>query len=266
MTPTQRFYFKLINALLDSVYDVVKGYNECKQIEHGSKSKSRFDPVSAYDNVVEIGIIDVLNALNPNASIYGEECGISVSGDSMWFIDPIDGTKSFVSGSPVWGTILGIANGNNVIMGAVDHPMLSERLIAVGGVTYYRARAASFKRLTSQFKCDKRLSQCVVATSSANVMTSFERVKFSKLARAARNVIYYYDCYAYTLLIKGYIDVIVECHFKPYDFVGLVPILKGIGCFVCDWQGNDVCYSDRVLVSRSLSVQNSALDLMNAVC
>ncbi len=180
-------------------------------------------------------------------------------------MEPIDNTKAFITGSPVWGTVLGIAQRNNIVMGAVNHPMLAERLIAVNGATYYRGRELEFKRLRPQSQSEKPLAHCVIATSSLNTMAAFERAQFSKLAQAVRHVIYYYDCYAYTLLAKGYIDAVLECHFKPYDFLGLVPVLKGAGCCVCNWQGSEVCYASKVLVSRNRSVQANVLELINDV-
>ncbi|ATY93538.1 Histidinol phosphatase [Candidatus Hodgkinia cicadicola] len=264
MTASQAFYFKLMNAFLDVAAGLVNGYNQCRRIDYSSKSKSKFNPVSAYDKIIEINIRDALVLLAPSVNVYGEECGFDYTGsDNTWFIDPIDGTKSFIRGSSVWGTILGLAKRNNVVMGAVGHPMMNERLVAVGGNSYYGGGGGGFKRLPLQSQDDKPLSKCVVATSSIDLMSVRERAKFVKLVEATQHTIYYYDCYAYTLLSKGYIDIIVECHFKPYDFVGLVPILKATGCCVCDWQGNDVCYSDRVLVVRNSKIKASVLPFVN---
>ncbi|AHL31099.1 MAG: Histidinol-phosphatase [Candidatus Hodgkinia cicadicola] len=264
MTLTQRFYFKLINALLDTAGDSIKSCNQCKILDCVSKSEYKFDPVSAYDSAIETSIKDALNLMTLNVSVYGEELGFNTrAAASAWFVDPIDGTKAFVSGSPIWGTILGVAKRNNVVMGAVNHPMLSERLVAVGGATYYRGRNTKFKRLALQSQCAKPLTQCVVATSSADVLTAIERAKFAKLTRAVRQVIYYYDCYVYTLLAKGYVDAVFDCRFRPYDFLGLLPVLKGIGCCVCNWQGNEVCYSDKILVSRNADVRTNLLELIN---
>ncbi|XXN19682.1 MAG: inositol monophosphatase family protein [Candidatus Hodgkinia cicadicola] len=252
-----------MNALLDVAAELANNCNRRKRISYNSKSETKFDPVSAYDKVIEINIRDVLMLLAPNVSVYGEEYGLSgISGANMWFVDPIDGTKSFICGSPVWGTILGLTKHNNVVMGAVGHPMLNERLVGVGGVAYYGANVTGFKQLPLQSQDDKPISKCVIATSSADVMSVSERAKFSKLAGAARHTINCYDCYAYTLLSKGYIDAVVECHFRPYDFLGLVPILKGTGCCVCDWQGNDVCYSDRVLVARNYRIKTKVLSFI----
>lgn len=160
---------------------------------------------------------------------------------------------------------MGVAKRNNVVIGAVGHPMLSERLVGINGATYYCGRNTKFKRLASQSQRAKPLAQCVVATSSADVMTAIERAKFVKLTRAVRHVIYYYDCYVYTLLAKGYVDAVFECRFRPYDFLGLLPVLKGVGCCVCNWQGGEVCYADKILVSRNADTQTGLLELINDI-
>ncbi|AUG34105.1 Histidinol phosphatase [Candidatus Hodgkinia cicadicola] len=266
MTLTQKFYFKLINALLDAAGADVKTCNQCKILDCVSKSEHKFDPMSAYDSEIEISIRDALTLMTPNANTYGEELGLSArAAANTWFVDPIDGTKAFVSGSPIWGTILGIAKRNNIVMGAVNHPMLTERLVAVDGVTYYRGCDANFKRLPLQSQRAKPLTQCVVGTSSADAMSVAERAKFAKLTRVARHVIYYCDCYVYTLLAKGYVDAVVECRFRPYDFLGLVPVLKGVGCCICNWQGAEACYADKILVSRNADIQTSLLELINDI-
>ncbi|XXM93248.1 MAG: inositol monophosphatase family protein [Candidatus Hodgkinia cicadicola] len=263
MTLTQKFCFKLINALLDIIGVPLVACNQCGSIDYASKAKATFNPVSAYDNVIEISIRDALRLLAPAADVYGEECGYNARGaPTTWFVDPIDGTKAFISGSPVWGTILGVLEHNNIAMGGVNHFMLSERIVAVNGITYYRGANASFRRLPLQPRCSKPVAQCVIATSSIDAMTAAERAKFNTLARCARHVVYNYDCYAYTLLMKGYVDAVVECHFKPYDFIGLLPALKGIGCCVCNWRGREVCCADKVLVSRSAGVQANVLALI----
>ncbi|AUG91368.1 Histidinol phosphatase [Candidatus Hodgkinia cicadicola] len=264
MTLTQKFYFKLINALLDCAGASIKSCNQCKVLDCVSKSEYKFDPVSAYNSAIEISIKDALNLMTLNANVCSEGLGFNArAAASAWFVDAIDSTKAFVSGSPIWGTILGVAKRSNVVMGAVNHPMLSERLVAVGGATYYRGCNAKFKRLASQPQRAKPLNQCVVAASSADVMTAIERAKFAKLARAVRQLIYCYDCYVYTLLAKGYVDAVFDCRFRPYDFLGLLPVLKGISCCVCSWQGGEACYADKILVSRNADIRADLLELIN---
>ncbi len=160
---------------------------------------------------------------------------------------------------------MGIAKRNNIVMGAVDYPMLAERLVAVDGMTYYRGCDAKFKRLPLQSQCAKPLAQCVVATSCADAMTVIERAKLAKLTRVVRHVAHCSDCYVYTLLAKGYIDAVLKCRFRPYDFLGLVPVLKGTGCCVCNWQGSEVCYADGILVSRNANIQTNLLELINDI-
>ncbi len=160
---------------------------------------------------------------------------------------------------------MGIAKRDNIVMGAVNYSALTERLVAVGGITYYRGCDAKFRRLPLQPQCAKPLAQCVVAVSSADAATIIERAKFAKLMRVVRRVVYCSDCYVYTLLAKGYIDAVFECRFRRYDFLGLVPVLKGTGCCISDWRGTEVCCADGMLVSRNAGIQTSLLGLINDI-
>ncbi|XXM93459.1 inositol monophosphatase family protein [Candidatus Hodgkinia cicadicola] len=265
MARTQKFYFNLINCVLDVAEKLVADCNWGKRISFGLKPGSKFNPVSEYDKVIEIGLRDALRLLAPDIDVYGEECGRVATGlADVLFVDPIDGTKAFVSGSPVWGTILGLSKLGNIVLGAVNYPMLGERLISLGGLTYCRIGASSsFRPLKPRCSVNKPISRCIVATSSASAMTSDELTRFARLEAKVMNTIRCYDCFAYSLLAKGCIDAVVECHFKPYDFVGLVPILKGAGCLVSDWSGNETCYASRIVASRSPTLHTELLAIIN---
>ncbi|WGS83428.1 MAG: inositol monophosphatase family protein [Candidatus Hodgkinia cicadicola] len=265
MTRTQKFYFNLINCVLDVAEKLVADCSWGKHISFGLKPGSKFNPVSEYDKVIEMGLRDALRLLAPNVDIYGEECGSVAMGlANVLFVDPIDGTKAFVSGSHVWGTILGLSKLGNIVLGAVNYPMLGERLISLGGSTYCRiGSSSSFMSLKPRCLVNKHISRCIVATSSASVMTSDELARFTRLETKVMHTIHCYDCYAYALLAKGCIDAVIECHFKPYDFVGLVPILKGAGCLITDWSGNETSYDERIVASRSPKLQDCLLAAIN---
>ncbi|ATW06022.1 Histidinol phosphatase [Candidatus Hodgkinia cicadicola] len=266
MTLTQKFYFKLINALLDAAGADAKACSRCKILDCVSKTECEFDPVSMCGSQIEVCIRDALTLMALNVNMYSEGLRLNArAAANTWFVEPIDCANALATGSPIWGTILGIARRNNIVMGAVDHPMLTERLVAIGGATYYRDCGAGFRRLRLQSQRAKPLAQCVVAVASADVASAFERAKFAKLTRAVHRMIYCCDCYVYTLLAKGYIDAVVECRFRPYDFVGLVPVLKGVGCSISNWQGDGMCCAGKVLVSRSAGVQTSLLALINNI-
>ncbi len=147
--------------------------------------------------------------------------------------------------------------------GALNHPGLRERLIGISGKTYYSQDSCDFKILKTA-KEAKRKHEYIVATSSYDIMDEIERDAFAELADTALYVIFDYDCYAYNLLAKGHIDAVVDRQLKPHDFVGLVPILKGAGCVVSDWEGYDSCYSQRTIAARTAEIKNDIVGLFSA--
>ncbi|XNX62413.1 MAG: inositol monophosphatase family protein [Candidatus Hodgkinia cicadicola] len=151
--------------------------------------------------------------------------------------------------------------GGDLRLGALNHPELNERLIGIAGKTYWSQGGCDFKILKTPTEA-KQIRDCIVATSSYELMDSFERNAFIEFADTAAYVMLDYDCYAYTLLAKGKIDAVVDCHLRPHSFIGLVPILKGAGCVVSDWSGRDVCYSERTIAARTAEIRDDIIELM----
>ncbi|PIM95701.1 Histidinol phosphatase [Candidatus Hodgkinia cicadicola] len=244
-----KFYFKLINSVLDNIRCHTKDLSIFNRIDFVSKGKG-FNPVTIYDKVIENDLIELADLITPKIKVYGEEFKVGINNNSMWLIDPIDGTKSFVCGSPIWGTLISLIKNGAFVFGAVDHPMLDERLVAIDGKTFYKDKHHNFITLPNVVDNKKRLNQYIIASSSIGHMTLKKRKAFTRLSKKVQHVIYDYDCYAYTMLAKGYIDAVIECNLNPYDFVQLVPILKGVGCEIYDWKGKDTCYSTNIIASK----------------
>ncbi|PIM95376.1 Histidinol phosphatase [Candidatus Hodgkinia cicadicola] len=264
MELTYSFYFKLINAILDNVRCHTSDLRLNNEIEFISKGNG-YNPVTIYDKIIESDIIELINLITPKINVYSEEFGCCSNSNSMWVIDPIDGTKSFVSGSPIWGTLIGLIKDGSFVLGAVDHPILDERLIAINGKTFYKNKNHNFVLLPKIFD-NKMLKQYVIATSSSSHMNLKERRVFTRLSKKVQHVIHDYDCYAYTLLAKGCIDAVIDCNLRPYDFVQLVPILKGVGCEIYDWKGNDTCYSKRIVASKPGGIRHNIVKILSKVC
>ncbi len=198
----------------------------------------------------------MINAIFPDTIICTEESenGFNLQSNNVWMLNPINNTKSFSYGLPVWGTSISLIKNGNYIFGAIDHPCLNERLISIGNNTYYKNCYETI--LLPKIITSKNINQCAIATSSLPTMTNNEKEMFLSLSNEVQHVIYNYDCYAYTLLMKGYIDIVIDCGLKPYDFLPLVPMLKSLGFNISDWEGNEVCYSDKVIVTRSCKVSD----------
>ncbi len=257
-----KFYFKLINAILDASAQHTSNFNNGKKIKYISKNKEGFNPVSKYDRKIENSIVNIVKVFDPEAKIYGEEFNYScLKKNNIWIIDPIDGTRSFICGSPIWGTLIALIKNDCLIFGALDHPALGERLIGMSNITYYKNKSKDFVVLKKIKDDTKRIEQYIIATSSYHYMNKSERLLFSNLVSKVQQVIYNYDCYAYTMLIKGYIDAVIDCNLKLYDIAGLVPLLKGVGYEIYNWQGKDVCFDTKIIVSKA-GMRENILNIM----
>ncbi|MGP1911434.1 MAG: inositol monophosphatase family protein [Candidatus Hodgkinia cicadicola] len=263
MTKTQKFYFKIIDLILQTISNLTRRVNDLRKLKYRSKSNFAFDPVTWYDRTIESTVIDMIRTILPEANIYGEEFGYlkgHSESKSLWLIDPIDGTKSFLCGNVMWGTILAYINNDNISLGALDLPFLNERLVGAFGNTYIK-HGDCYNLLPKFSKQVEEidLKRCVIASSTLKSFTIIEKIAFRSLEKNVLHVIRDCDCYSFSLLAQGKIDAIVECALKPQDILGLIPIVEGVGCVVSDWRGEEVCFSERIIVAKNKELLNKII-------
>ncbi len=257
------FYYSVLNSMFDVIDNIVAHCSSVLKMEYVSKLRRRFSPVSYYDKLIEAKLRFIIGLVSPDSGVYGEEYKIErLNNKNMWVIDPIDGTKSFICGSPIWGTVIGILRDGCLSVGGVNYSVLKERLIGINRKTFYITEYGSSEIKARKFQ--RNLNEYIISTSSLGIMNLDEMKQFKKLYTIVRHTILNYDCYAYILLLKGYIDAILECHLKPYDFLGLVPVLRNAGLLISNWQGKSVIYSSKVLVCSSVEVKNNIVRILNA--
>ncbi|MFP3038631.1 MAG: inositol monophosphatase family protein [Candidatus Hodgkinia cicadicola] len=174
-----------------------------------------FNPRMRYARIIQAGASDMLRLIDPAAELWGEESSRlnAGAGGSAWIVDPIDGAKASACGSKIWGTLLALITGGGLRLGALNRPELHERLIGIAGKTYWSQDGRDFRVLKTSTEA-RQIRDCIVATSSYELMDSLERSTFAEFD---------YDCYAYVLLVKGQIDAVVDCHLRPHGSAGLVP-------------------------------------------
>lgn len=200
------------------------------------ESKADSSPVTEADRAAEEAIRRILNAEAPRDGIIGEEFGAERPGASrQWVLDPIDGTISFMSGRPIFGTLIALLEDGWPVLGVIDQPIARERWVgAVGHGTTLNGRVATSRAC-------RNLADAVLATSSPHYFYSEDQVT-AYLAIASKvnryRILYGGDCYNYGLLASGHVDVVVESGLKLHDFAALVPIVDGAGGLMCDWNGD----------------------------
>jgi myo-inositol-1(or 4)-monophosphatase len=221
-----------------------------------------FDPVTAADHAAESAMRALIRRTFPEHGIFGEEFGEDhTDAEYVWVLDPIDGTKSFISGMPAWGTLIALMRAGQPVFGMMNQPFTRECFSGDGGGARYRGPAG--ERALRVRSC-ATLSEAVVFTTSPRLMNESDRRAFAKVEDAARLSRYGGDCYAYCMLAAGHVDLVIETELKPYDVIPLVPIITGAGGVVTTWEGGPPFAGGRIIAAGDKRVHAQAMDVLNA--
>ena len=203
--------------------------------------KSDQSPVTLADRAAEQAMRSVLQARFPDHGIIGEEFGGEEFGAAgtdhrfRWVLDPIDGTRAFITGRPIFGTLIALLDGDAPVLGIIDQPVTGERWLGVTG------RATRF---TGPFggvagcRACTSLDAAELSATTPEMFKGDETARFGRLAGAVRRVSWGGDCYAYGLLALGQLDIIVESSLALWDWAALAPVIEGAGGRMTDWAGN----------------------------
>jgi myo-inositol-1(or 4)-monophosphatase len=219
-----------------------------------------FDPVTAADQAAEMTMRSLIRRNFPDHGIIGEEAG-SERGDAeyVWVLDPIDGTKSFISGMPAWGTLIALTRFGEPVYGMMHQPFIRERFTGDGGAARYRGPAGT--RDLRVRPCAS-LAEAVVFTTSPRLMNEADRSAFAKVEDASQLSRYGGDCYAYCMLAAGHLDLVIETELKPYDVMALVPIITGAGGVITTWENGPPSSGGRIVAAGDRRVHAAALALL----
>jgi inositol-phosphate phosphatase / L-galactose 1-phosphate phosphatase / histidinol-phosphatase len=218
--------------------------------------KPDLSPVTAADRAAEQAMRRLIAARFPEHGIIGEEFGRERDdAEFVWVLDPIDGTKSFISGVPLFGTLIALARAGRPILGVIDQPILRERWVGAIG------RPTTFNGKPIRCRPCPALEAATVFSTSPDMFKGPDAVAHGRVAAAAKLVRFGADCYAYGLLAHGFIDLVIEASLKPYDFSAMVPVVDGAGGVATDWQGRPLGLSSdgRVLVAGDARAHREAL-------
>lgn len=225
-------------------------------------SKSDLSPVTAADRASEEAMRALIGQHHPDHGIYGEEFGIANPGAPLqWILDPIDGTKSFVAGLPIFATLIALVDPQGFALGVIDQPIVGDRWVGVRGIgTAQNGQPARTRR-------GRSLAQAVMATTSIEFMSPAERQAVEQLLAAGMVYRLCGDAYVYGLLASGQIDIVLDAEVKPYDFAALVAVVEGAGGIITDWQGRPlpVDRPSRVLAAGDPALHQAALGFLAQV-
>ncbi len=197
--------------------------------------KADSSPVTVADRETELLLRDRIHSVFPDHGILGEEFGhINAGSEYLWVLDPIDGTKSFITGKPLFGTLIGLLYRDEAIIGVCDMPALKERWVGK-----HKSQTTFNGRPTNVRQCPSLQKAWLYATSP-QMFTENNFPKFETLRRLIQNAVYGAECQAYGLLSSGWVDIVCEDTMNPYDYVALVPIVTGAGGVMTDWSGRSL--------------------------
>lgn len=223
-----------------------------------------FDPVTAADRDAERVISRYLLRHHSSHSIVGEEHG-SRAGDGTstlrWFVDPIDGTKAFIMGSPLWGTLIGLLDGETPVLGMMNQPFTGERVWTSRSATHWRTADGRTKRVRTR-ACPK-LGQAILTTTSPELLGEADRKKFFAVSERVRLTRYGGDCYGYCLLAGGHTDLLIETGLKPHDVAALIPIIERAGGRITTWEGEPAIDGGRVVAAGDPALHARVLEMLS---
>lgn len=200
---------------------------------HGMEAKDDRTPVTLADRAAEEAMRRLIVAERPMDAIQGEELGAREGASGRtWVLDPIDGTRAFIAGRPIFGTLVALVEDGWPLLGVIDQPILGERWLGVAG------RATLFNGRPARTRACRDLAQAILGTTSPALFDDAQLHAFEHLDGAVASTVLGGDCYNYACVASGWLDIVVEAGLKLHDFAALVPIVEGAGGRMCDWQGD----------------------------
>lgn len=226
-----------------------------------NKEAGGFDPVTEADRAAERAIRALISERFPEHGILGEEHGdVGLDREYVWVIDPIDGTRAFISGLPLWGTLVGLYHNGKAVMGMMDQPFTGERFVAEpGNAMVWRNGQMSLMRTRTGVALD----QAILMTTSPFIFPDTLASSYNRVEKSVRLARYGCDCYAYAMLASGYVDLVVESDLKPYDVGGLIPLVEQAGGRMTTWSGGSPENGGNIIAAGSAELHAEALELLN---
>jgi histidinol phosphatase-like enzyme (inositol monophosphatase family) len=222
--------------------------------------KSDQSPVTIADREAETAMRALLTEQVPQHGVFGEEHGaVRTDAEHVWVIDPIDGTKAYITGLPIFGTLIALLHRGRPVLGIIDQPILGERWLGIEG------ERSTFNGQPIRVRACAGLDRAYMYSTAPIMFPGAFGKRHEALAQRVKLFRWGGDCYAYGLLASGHVDLVVENSLKLYDFAALVPVIKGAGGLITDWHGKelDVHSDGSVLAAGDAIIHRAAIDILN---
>ena len=257
MSATTEDFVDLANRLADASRPILRSYYR-RKLDVDIKSDA--SPVTQADREAEAAIRKLIAARFPEHGIFGEEFGKErADAEYVWVLDPLDGTRAFVTGRPTFGTLIALIRNGQPLLGVIDMPVLNDRWVGVMG----RPTTLNGEKVTAR-PCPALNKAYLSASIPLMFDTAEKRARFDAVSAKALSTTFGGDCYQYGMVATGFLDVVIECSLVEYDYLALTPILEGAGGRITDWQGNGLKLGsdDKVIATGDARVHAEALEIL----
>lgn len=224
--------------------------------------ENSFDPVTEADRAAEAAIRSLIVESYPAHGVIGEEfADRPAESDFQWILDPIDGTRAFIMGLPMWGTLIGLNYKGLPALGLMDQPFTGERYWSTADAAFYRGPDG--ERRISVHPCESLSRAKLACTTPDMFVAEDELARFQALSRQVRLTRFGTDCYAYCQLAMGNVDLVVEAGLKPFDIAPLIPIIERAGGVVTTWDGGPASHGGRIVAACDPAVHAAAVKTLS---
>ena len=258
--PDMEDLIAVADALADAARVATLRHFRAQGLTADNKETTHFDPVTIADRESETAMRDILALRRPQDGILGEEFD-ATSGTSglTWVLDPIDGTRSYLSGTPTWGVLIAVSDETGPIYGVIDQPYIGERFIGGFGRS---EMTGPLGRRALKTRSARPLSEAILFTTFPEVGTPEDGAAFARVKSKARLTRYGTDCYAYALIAAGQIDLVIEAGLLAYDVQAPIAVIEAAGGVVTDWQGRPCHMGGRVIAAANRAIHAEAMALL----
>jgi myo-inositol-1(or 4)-monophosphatase len=252
---------RVAHLIADAARTAILPYFRAENLTAENKETDSFDPVTEADRAAERAMREILTAERPGDAILGEEYGTRAGTSGLtWVLDPIDGTRGFVSGTPTWGVLIAVSDASGPFYGIIDQPYIGERFEGGPAIAQMRGPLGTG---SLQTRSTPVLSQATLFTTFPEVGTKSDRDGFRAVAEKAKLVRYGMDCYAYALIAAGQVDLVIEAGLAPYDIQAPIAVVQAAGGIVTDWRGGPAHDGGRALAAANPAIHAEALAILS---
>ena len=251
---------RVAHALADAARAVILPYFRSADLAADNKLAGGFDPVTQADRASEEAMRAILAVERPDDAILGEEFGAKAGSSGLtWVLDPIDGTRGFLSGTPTWGVLIAVSDADGPFYGIIDQPYIGERF---EGTPEGAMVSGPLGESVLKTRPARPLSEAIVFTTFPEVGSAQDRQAFEAVAGRAKLTRYGMDCYAYGLIAAGQVDLVIEAGLAPYDIQAPIAVVQAAGGIVTDWEGGPVHAGGRALAAANRQIHAEALAIL----